>query len=850
VRKVALRGLRARPVRTALTALAVVLGVAMIAGTYVLTDTINKSFTNILAQANAGTDVVVVARRVDEDFSREPPPLDEGLVQRLRAAPGVLDAAGAVLGQVSIRDRDGKAVSSGVNFVSSLQPAPFEQFRFVAGRPPSASGEVALDSATFAENDFKLGDRVTVVGARGARRVRLVGSARFGEVASVGGYPVAIATLTLSQELANREGKVDSISVAGASGVTPVQLRQNVRTALAGAPVTVRTGAEDAAQQASDLEQDFGFFRTALLVFGGIALFVGAFVIYNTFTITVAQRTRELALLRTLGATRRQVLRSVVLEAALVGLAASLLGLLGGLALAPALRGLFQIIGADLPATGSVIALRTIIVSLAIGLLVTVLASLVPALRATRISPMMALHEGHAAASTRGRGRLVFATVLCLAGGSGITLGLFGGQSGGGAAATLGTGAVAVFLGVALFSPQLVRPIAALVGKPLERVAGMTGRLARENAIRNPARTAVTAAALMVGVALVAFVSIFAAGLRGSIDGAVDRSFAGDLTVVDKSGFGATPAAVADVVRGVAGVRAVSSVRFSEAKLVGRKNTTSVTGIDPATIADTYKLSWKDGSDATLKTLGPGDILADVGFSDSVKIGDRLSLLTPAGKRASYVVRGVLDEGRDFGLLGGGLVVPNSRMALDFDAKDDAFVFLRFADGANAAATRRAIDSTLATRFPDVETQDRKQVKDQQAGQINQLLYLIYALLALSVIVSLFGIVVTLALSIFERTRELGLLRAIGASRRQVKRIVRLEAVITSLIGALLGLVLGVLFALVISRPLAEEGFRLTFPLATLLALVAGAAAAGILASLWPARRAARLDVLEALAYE
>ena len=351
MRKVALRGLRARPVRTALTAFAVVLGVAMIAGTYVLTDTINKSFTNILAQANAGTDVVVVPRKVDDDFSSDPPPLDEELVERLRAAPGVRNVAGAVFGQVSIRDRAGKSVSSGANFVSSLQPAPFEQFRFISGRPPRALSEVALDSATFAESDFKLGDRVTIVGARGARRLRLVGSARFGEVASVGGYPVAIATLALSQELVNRERKLDSISVAGAAGVTPAQLRQNVRTALAGAPVTVRTGAEDAAQQVSDLEQDFGFFRTALLVFGGIALFVGAFVIYNTFTITVAQRTRELALLRTLGATRRQVLRSVVFEAALVGLVASLLGLLGGLALAPALRGLFQIIGADLPAT-------------------------------------------------------------------------------------------------------------------------------------------------------------------------------------------------------------------------------------------------------------------------------------------------------------------------------------------------------------------------------------------------------------------------------------------------------------------------------------------------------------------
>jgi putative ABC transport system permease protein len=849
VRKVALRG-RARPVRTALTAFAVVLGVAMIAGTYVLTDTINKSFTDIFAQANAGTDVVVVPRKVDKDFSETPPPLDEVLVDRLRAAPGVQAAAGSVFGEVSIRDRSGDAVSGGVNFVSSLQPAPFEQFHFVSGRAPTGSGEVALDTKTFTKNGFKLGDSVTIVGDRGARRLRLVGSARFGEVASIGGYPVAIATLPLTQELSRRAGKLDTISVAGRPGVTPAQLRLNVRAALGDAPVTVRTGAEDAAQQASDLEQSFGFFRTALLVFGAIALFVGAFVIYNTFTITVAQRTRELALLRTLGATRRQVLRSVILEAAIVGFIASLLGLLGGLALAPALRGLFTLIGADLPATGSVIAARTIIVSLLVGVIVTVLASVVPALRATRIAPILALREGLTAAPRRGRGRLVLATVLCLAGGVGIALGLFGGQSGGGAAATLGAGAVAIFLGVALFSPQLVRPIAALVGKPLEAVAGMSGRLARENAIRNPARTAVTAAALMVGVALVAFVSIFAAGLRGSIDRAVDRSFAGDLTVRDKSGFRPTPAAVADVVRRVSGVRVVSSVRFSQAKLAGRKSTTSVTGIDPATIADTYRLSWKAGSDATLKSLGPADILADAGFSDSVKVGDRLSMLTPAGKRVSYVVRGVLNEGKDFGLLGGGLVVPNSRMTLDFDVKDDSFVFLRFADGANAGTTRRAIDTALARSFPDVETQDRGQVKDQQAGQINQLLYLIYALLALSVIVSLFGIVLTLALSIFERTRELGLLRAIGASRRQVKRVVRLEAVITSLIGALLGLVLGVLFALVISRPLAEEGFRLTFPVFTLLALLVGAAAAGVLASLWPARRAARLDVLEALAYE
>ena len=821
----------------------------MIAGTYIFTDTINKSFTEVFAQANSGTDVAIVPAKVDDDFFAAPPPLDERLLERVRAADGVASAAGFVFGDVSIRKPGGDPVGN-ASLVSSLQPAPFEQFRFTTGRAPRTTAEIGLDEKTFEEQGLELGDRVRIVGDEGAQRYELTGAARFGEVSSVAGYPVAIGTLQTAQALAGRRGKLDGISVAAADGVTAAQARTRVRLALAGEPVTVRTGSEDATQQAADLEKDFGFFRTALLVFGGIALFVGAFVIYNTFSITVAQRTRELALLRMLGATRRQVLRSVVLEAAIIGLMASLLGLLGGLLLVPALRALFGAIGADLPETSSVIAARTIVVSLLVGVVVTVVASVVPALRATKIAPIAALREGLTAPAKAGRKRIIAASLLCLAGAGTVAYGLVGGASGSGAAATLGAGSVVVFLGVAMLSPQLVRPIAALVGAPLERLAGVSGRLARENATRNPARTAVTAAALMVGVALVVFVSIFAAGLQGSIDRAVDRAFSGDLTVGAKSGFGETPPALAAAVRRVPGVGAVSSVRFTEGKIAEEKSTTSVVGVDPATLAQTYTLNWKNGSDATLAQLGDDGILADVGFSEEARIGDRVTMLTPAGKRVTYVIRGVLDEGSDFGLLGGGLVIPNNHLSSDFDARSDAFVFLRYDDAADGAQTREAIDSMLATSFPDAQTRDREQVKEQQAGQINQLLYLIYALLALSVIVSLFGIVNTLALSIFERTRELGLLRAVGMSRRQVKRIVRLEAVITSLIGALLGLVLGVLFALAISRPLEAEGFQLTFPIGTLVGLVVAAALAGVLASLWPARRAARLDVLRALAYE
>jgi putative ABC transport system permease protein len=850
MRKVALRGLRDRPLRTILTALSVVLGVAMISGTYVLTDTINKSFSEVFTQANSGTDVVVSSKKVDEAFDEDPPPLSDSIVQRVRAVDGVKVAAGGIQDDVTIRNAKGDKIGGNVNFVLSTQPKPLDPFSFVSGRAPRGSDELALSAKAFKDEGFKLGDTVTVVGSEGAQRFTLVGSANFGKLDTVGGYPAAIVTLPTAQALAGQRGKVNSIAVAARDGVSPERLSASVNAALAGAPVEVRTGEQDAAKQTADLEEDFGFVRTALLVFGAIALFVGAFVIYNTFTITVAQRTRELGLLRTLGASRRQVLRSVVLEAGVIGLLASVLGLLGGLLLAPGLRGLLKLIGGDLPSTASVILPRTIIVALGVGLVVTVLASLVPALRATRIAPIVALRDGLTAQTRVSRKRIVFAALLLLIGAGVMGYGLFGGASGSGAAATLGGGAVAVFLGVALFSPQLVRPIAWLVGAPLERLFGVSGRLARENSIRNPARTAATAAALMIGVALVAFVTIFAAGLRGSIDGAVDRAFTGDLSVVDKTGFGSTPPALVGAVQAVPGVDAVSGVRFSQAKIAGKKSTTGVSGIDPATIARTYTLKWKDGSDATLAKLGSDGILADSAYSDSTKIGDRISMLTPAGKRATYTVRGILDEGSDFGLLGGGLVLPNSVLAADFDAKDDQFVFMRFADGADAAATRAAIDKMLAARFPDTETQDREEVKDTQAGQINQLLYLIYALLALSVIVSLFGIVNTLALSIFERTRELGLLRAIGTSRRQVKRIVRLEAVITSLIGALLGLVLGVLFALAISRPLEEEGFRLTFPVTTLVILVALAALAGMVASLWPARRAARLDVLKALAYE
>lgn len=847
-----LRSLASRKLRTALTSIAIILGVAMISGTLVLTDTINQTFDDIFEAGNAGIDVAVTPQTVEGLDGTQGPvlALQEDLVQRVAAIDGVALAEGAVTGDVSIRDKDGDPIGRGVpNFAASIVADEFTAFRYEEGRAPRGPREVALDANTADKQGFAIGDPVTVVGAEGATRYRLVGVAKYGDVDSLAGASFALMTLPEAQRATGQRGELNEIDVAAAEGVSPEELKARVAAALEGERVAVRTGQEQADKQSRDLKEGLGFLRTALLVFGGIAVFVGAFVIYNTFSITVAQRTRELALLRTLGASRRQVLAGVTLEALLIGLVASVLGMLLGLLLAPGLTGLFSAFGFDLPSTGSVVQARTVIVALLVGTLVTVLASVAPALRATRVAPIAAMREGLSEPEGRRR-RPWFSLLLLLAGVVLLLLGLFGGGSGGQAASLLGLGAAVVFLAVALLSPRLVRPLASGIGRPLQRVFGLSGRLARENATRNPGRTAVTAAALMIGVALVAFVSIFAAGLSGSVDASVDRAFAGDLVIMSTDGFSPVPAGVQGAVADVPGVASTAAFRFGQGKVDGVSGTPFVIGVDPE-VARTYKAKWEDGEDALLASLGRDGTVVDAGsaLGEGREIGDRIEVLTPTGARPTFTIRGLLDEG-DFGVLGGGMVISTQAIVEDFGVRRPGMLSLDYDGSRPDDQVRADIDRLLETRFPNAEAQTREELKDSQAEQINQLLGLIYALLALSVIVSLFGIVNTLALSVFERTRELGMLRAIGTTKRQVRRIVRLEAVITSLIGASLGVVLGVLFALLVSRPLEEEGFVLTFPIVTLLILLVLSALAGIVAAIMPARRASRLDVLEALAYE
>ena len=686
-----------------------------------------------------------------------------------------------------------------------------------------------------------------MAGAKEVKAYDIVGLTQLGD-SNFGGAGIAQMTLPEAQRVTDRVGKFDQISVAAAEGVSAAELRDRIARVLP-PNLIAETGQQAAQRQSDDIASDLGFLRIALLVFAGISLFVGAFQIFNTFSITVAQRTREFGMLRTLGASRGQILSSVGIEALVLGLLGAVGGLAAGILFAGGINALFKAIGADLPNTGTVVLARTVIVSLLIGVVVTLVAALAPALRATRITPMAALRESELQDS-KPRGRLTLIAALLL-GGLGLALmliGLFGGiEESGTAAGLLGGGAALILFATSLFSPRLVRPLASLAGKPMERIRGLTGRLARENAMRKPGRTATTAAALMIGLALVTFVTVFAAGLKSSIANTIDENFKSDVILQNTDGFSPIPRDAVAAASDVDGVANISAVTYGSGEYKGEQ--IRVAGIDPETINGVLSLDFVEGSPAVLRGLNDREAVADEAWADSkgLEVGDTVSVRTPLEKRAIYTIRGEIEGGLD---LFGKMLVNDATLQPLFGADQPSLAFVRLEHGASAAAVQSDLEAALAARYPTVEVQNQEQLKENQESQVNALLLLVYALLSLAVIVSLFGIVNTLALSIHERTRELGMLRAVGMSRRQVRTMVRYEAVITALIGAILGMVLGVLMAALVSRPLADEGFTLSYPIATLILLLALAALAGVVAAIGPARRASRIDVLRALAYE
>jgi putative ABC transport system permease protein len=854
--RVALRGLFARKMRTVLTTLAVVIGVAFVAGTFVFTDTINASFKDLFQRASKGVDVSVTRKSAvgtTDNGGDAGTTMPAALLARVKATDGVAAAVGRTDGIVTVFGPNGKKLSSRTapTFSNTAVPGRFDSLDYKQGGSPHAAGEVTIDKGTADKHHLKLGDTIRIAGRATARPYKIVGIATLGNVSNLGGAGFVVLTPPEAQRVNGLVGQYTEIDAAAASGTSPQQLKARIRTALAGqARLKIQTGQEAADQQAKDIGKQLGFLTVALLVFAGVAVLVGGFLIFNTFSVTVAQRSREFALLRTLGASRRQLLRSVLAESLAIGLAASALGVLVGLALAPALRAMLAAFGIDLPNTGTVVEPRTVIAGFAVGTIATVVSGFVPARRATRIEPVEAMRE----AVTPGVGKLrkrrfVAAGVLGIGGLGILVLALFGSPgSAGTTASIMGLGAVGIMFAIALLAPVLVRPLARGIGGPLQRIQGMPGRLARENAERQPQRTAVTASALMVGLALVVFVTIFAAGLKASVTKVVDDQVHAAVVVENSNGFGPLPTGVERSLSSVQGIEAVSPLVFADAKVKGASGTLTATGVRPSTITRNLSLKWKQGSDARLRALTDGEAVLDKGWASSHHkgVGSTLLVTTPTGKRLSYRVVATFDN--KLGLTGD-LIVTAASVHRDWGVQDDAAILAAGRPGTDPSALVRSAKTALAG-FPVAKPETVAQFKDEQAKQVNSLLGLVYALLSLSVIVALLGIVNTLALSVFERTRELGMLRAVGMSRRQVRRMIRGESVITALIGAVLGLVLGGLLAALVSRPLASQGFVLSIPVGTLVGLAILAAIAGVLAAIPPGRRAARVDVLRAVTTE
>ena len=824
----------------------------MISGTYVLTDSIDSAFDQIFTDVREGSDVVITGKSafdLSDGSGVTEPTLDDALLDEVRGLDGVAEAEGSVdSDSTSLIGKDNKAIVYGgapnLGFAIPEGESTFNPLRLVEGTWPGPD-EVVIDSGVADKEDFAIGDEIGVQVEGPVSTLRISGIVEFGSNLSIGGATLAGFDLPTAQRLFEKEGRLDEIAVAGEPGVSIEDLLGEIRPILPQGAQAV-SGLAQAESDASETNEFITFLQGFLLAFGGIALFVGSFVIANSLSITIAQRMREFATLRTLGASRRQVLTSVILESFVVGVVASVVGLFLGLLLAKGLFSLFDAVGFTLPNVGLLFETRTVIVALLAGILVTVLASLRPAIRATRVPPIAAVREGATIPETRyARLRGAGAVLTAVAGFAALFYGLFGPDLGTTQILVwMGLGALLVFMGVALFSSRLVRPLAGILGWPATRIGGTAGSLARDNSQRNPQRTASTASALMIGLALVTLVATLAAGIVNSFEGAVNDLFTGDYAITAQNNFSPIPIAAADAAAESPGVTAVGNVRTGEARIF--EKTEFATAVDPG-MREVISMDWVEGSQAVFTTLGDDGAITDDGYAadHDLRLGSPVPVTFPSGEVKTFRIRGIFDPpsgGSPFG------VITISAAAWDAEVPrpKNLFSFVKMEGGATDA-NQTALDAALVA-FPNAKAQDREQFIDNQISGLSSILNILYVLLALSIVVSLFGIVNTLVLTVFERTREIGMLRAIGMTRRQVRRMIRHESVITSLIGATIGIILGiVLAALLIAR---VEFIEFTFPTTQVIVFALAAILVGVLAAIFPARRAAKLNPLEALHYE
>ena len=856
---VSLRGLLGRKLRAALTGIAIVLGVAMISGTFVLTDTIDRAFSQIFTESYAGTDAVVTGKGVDISIDGESvaaPPVDESILETVRSVPEVALATGSILDDygAKILTPEGGAVATGgapsFGFGIDTDPAlsRFNPLNLVEGRWPAASNEVVIDAGTADEQDYMVGEQVKISTLEPTRSFELVGVAQYGNVDSLGTATFAVFTIPVAQELFDREGQFDAVSAAAKDGVSEDDLVPAIASVLPPDAQAV-SATQEAADQSDEIGQFTSIIRYFLLAFAGIALFVGAFVIFNTFSITVAQRTREFATLRTIGASRRQILGSVVLESLVIGLVASLIGLLLGLLLAEGIQALFRLFDFELPSTERVFALRTIVVALVVGVGITLAAGLFPAIRATRVPPIAAVREG----AELPKSRLApfvpwiagFMAVVALAMlGRAMFVDDLGTAD---RLLSIAAGVLLLFVGVAMLSSRLVRPIAALVGLPARRAGGAAGRLASGNAVRNPGRTAATAAALMIGIALVTFVATLTNGMKASNREAIEEQVVADYVVTASDGYTSFPATVGVALSESSAAELVTHVRSGVAEVNG--DDSQVSGIEPEKILEAYVFDWTEGGDEVLDDLGATGALVTSNYAEDhdLAFGGTVNIRSASNRTAEVEVVGVYKPPPFYPLLES---VTVSRELFDrlYDRPLNRWTWANVAGEPSAESTAQ-LEKTIAG-FPDSQVETREEWIEREDQDFNEGLTLLYALLTFSVFISIFGMINTLVLSVYERTREIGMLRAIGMTRRQTRRMIRQESIITALIGAVLGLPLGIFLAALVNRALDEYDLRFSIPWWQLLILTGVAIVIGILAAITPARRAAKLDPLRAIAYE
>ena len=836
MRNVTIKGLLAHKLRLALTALAIVLGVTFISGTFVLTDTLNNTFSVLFGNIYQKIDFQV---RGDPQLGSSGAnavrnELPSSLLATVRRVPGVAAAQGDVEGYAQFVAHDGKPIQTGsaatlgVNFDPDRQVS---DLHLIAGGPPVTSGDVVMDAGTASKYDFTVGQRVRILFAGTPRTFTITGIAQFGSAGNLAGASLAAFTLPTAQAVLQETGQFDDIAVVTAPGASKPAVQRAIAAVLP-AGVQVVTGQTVMNENTAAISQDLSFFSTALLVFAFISLFVGGFTIFNTFSITVGQRTRELALLRIVGASRRQVFRSVLAEAAITGLVASVIGLGLGVLAAVGLEALLRGFGTTLPTGSLVFEPRTVLVGLAVGVGVTVIAAIGPARNAVRIPPIAALSDRQADGGVSLRRRFTGGAAVALAGAVLLAIGLAKP-----AIALVGAGAVGIFVGVAMLSPAIARPASSVIGRPLARLLGQPGTLGRENSMRSPRRTAQTASALMVGLALVAAMSVFGASLSRSATASVDQAISADL-IVTPTGTGELSQLIPSRASAVPGVSTTTTVYSGQFEV--QNSLAKLAAVSTAHLADTLMLRMAAG---TAAALAQGELLIDATTATSkhLSVGDTLPVTFARTGPSTLRIGGIYQANA----LIGSYLVSARFFTSHFSSRPPAALLLR----TNGSGTvNDAVTSALAA-YPNVQVQTRAQYEQTQTAAINKLLGLVYALLALAVLIALIGIVNTLMLSVFERTREIGLLRAVGMKRRQVRTMIRSEAVILAIFGAIIGIIVGTGMGIALVSSLKQQGITDTVvPASSLVIFLLIAALLGLIAASWPARRAARLDILNAIA--